>query len=71
MTCFDEDETKQIANFKRKCDGDALDLHTYQEQYSQCLLSYGCEDKWANSKALFWGSLASAFFIGLVVGDKH
>lgn len=70
QVCFDKGDVDTLANFKKRCDNDADQLHIFQEQYSKCLQGQTCDEIAANSKTIYWVSMIMALSIGWVAGAR-
>ena len=65
--CLDSTDVKAVADFKKKCDLDTMDMKTYKGQFESCFNKTYCEETVTSSKAVFWSSIVSAFIVGFAV----
>jgi len=65
-TCYDQDEMKDLASFKKSCDVCKLDLKDTTNTLGECV-NYN-PSKWWNDPKLIIGGFVVSLSVGIVAG---
>lgn len=69
-TCYNSNQIKEIADFKKECDLYRLHYESTQNSLQLCLSDTQCSRSWTEDKLTVGAGFLATFFVGVIIGSN-